>query len=69
VNGFNNFNILLCKTLFEVARIFPPFSAGSFFQLVTIAPEFLIIGIKGNISYGFRFASITASTLPSASKQ
>ena len=44
------FKILLCNFLLDVARIFPPFSAGSFFQFVTIAPEFLIIGIKGKIS-------------------
>ena len=47
----------------------PPLSAGSFFQFVTIAPEFFIIGINGSISYGFKFASITASTVPSANKQ
>ena len=28
----------------------PPFSAGSFFQLVTIALEFFIIGINGKMS-------------------
>ena len=42
------FKIFLCKFLLDVAKIFPPFSAGSFFQFVTIAPEFLIMGIKGN---------------------
>ncbi len=50
VKGLSNLSILLCNTLFEVAKIFPPSSAGSFLQLVTIAPEFLIIGIKGSIS-------------------
>ena len=49
--------------------MFPPFSAGSLFQFVTIAPAFLMIGIKGKISYGLRLASITASTFPSANKQ
>ena len=69
VKGLSNFNILLWSFLFEVANILPPFSAGSFFQFVTIAPDFFIMGIKGNISYGFKLASITASTLPSANKQ
>ena len=50
VKGLSNLSILLCNTLFEVAKIFPPSSAGSFLQLVMIAPEFLIIGIKGSIS-------------------
>ena len=36
---------MLCKALLDEAIILPPISAGSFFQLVTIAPEFLMIGI------------------------
>ena len=50
MNGFKSLIILLCKILLDVAKIFPPCSAGSFFQLVTVAPEFFIIGIKGSIS-------------------
>ena len=46
----SSFKILLCKVLLDVARICPPFSAVSFLQFVTTPPEFLIIGIKGNIS-------------------
>ena len=38
------------KDLLDEANILPPFSAGSFLQVVTIAPEFFIIGINGSIS-------------------
>ena len=48
--GLSNLRILLCSFWFPVAKIFPPVSAGSFFQFVTMAPEFLMIGMRGKIS-------------------
>ena len=47
--------------------MFPPFSA-DLFSIYT-APEFFNIGIKGDMSKVLKLVSITASNLPSASKQ